>query len=101
MQWMIDKETQTKLITAGKGGVPIRTSSFSMPQLGGDKAAYYDAMKSTLAVAVAKPKAPKIFQIYDALGPIVQQVGQGKLTPAEGAKEGQAAMLAICKACLL
>jgi multiple sugar transport system substrate-binding protein len=101
MQWMIDKATQTKLITAGKGGVPMRTSSFAMPQFGGDKAALYAAMKSTFAVAEAQPKVPKIFEIYDALGPIVQQVGQGKLTPAEGAKQGQAAMLAICKACLL
>jgi len=101
MQWMIDKDTQAKLIAAGKGGVPIRTSSFASPILGGAQAAFYGAMKNTLAVAEAKPKAPKIFEIYDALGPIVQQVGQGKLSPAEGAKQGQAKMLAICKACLL
>jgi len=101
LQWMIDKDTQAKLITAGKGGVPIRSSSFAMAELGGDKAAFYGAMKSTLEVAQAKPKVPKIFEIYDALGPIVQQVGQGKLSPEEGAKQGQAKMLAICKTCLL
>ncbi len=101
MQWMIDKDTQAKLIAAGKGGVPIRQSSFAMAELGGAKAAFYGAMKSTLDVAESKPKAPKIFEIYDALGPIVQQVGQGKVSPAEGAKQGQAKMLAICKACLL
>ncbi len=101
MQWMIDKDTQAKLITAGKGGVPIRKSSFTMPELGGANSVFYGAMKSNLAVAEAKPKAPKIFQIYDALGPIVQQVGQGKLSPAEGAKQGQAKMLTICKSCLL
>jgi multiple sugar transport system substrate-binding protein len=101
MQWMIDKNTQTKLLEAGKGGVPIRTSSFAMPQLGGEKAAFYAAMKSTLQVAESKPRAPKIFEIYDALGPIVQQIGQGKLTPEEGARLGQAKMLAICTTCLL
>lgn len=101
MQWMIDKTTQTKLLEAGKGGVPIRSSSFTMPQFSGEKAAFYGAMKSTMQVAESKPRAPKIFEIYDALGPVVQQVGQGKLTPEEGAKQGQAKMLAICKTCLL
>lgn len=101
LQWMIDKQTQAKLIEAGKGGVPIRTSSFSMPAFSGTQAAFYNAMKSTMQVAESKPKAPKIFELYDALGPIVQQVGQGKLTPAEGAKQGQAKMLSICTSCLL
>lgn len=101
MQWLIEKDTQTKLIEAGKGGVPIRTSTFKMPQFGGANAAFYGAMKSSLDVVQAMPKAPKIFEIYDALGPIVQQVGQGKLTPEQGAKQGQEKMLAICKQCLL
>lgn len=101
LQWMVEKSTQQKLIEAGKGGVPIRASSFAMPQLGGANAAFYTAMKDTMSVMKAKPKAPKIFEIYDALGPIVQQVGQGKLTPEEGARQGQDKMLAICKKCLL
>lgn len=101
MQWSIDKATQTKLIEAGKGGVPIRQSSFALPQFQGPMASLYQAMNDTLKVAVSKPKAPKMFEIYDALGPIVQQVGQGKLSAEEGARQGQAKMLAICKACLL
>lgn len=101
MQWMIDKETQKKLIEAGNGGVPIRTSSFAMPQFGGSHANFYNAMKSTLDVVQAKPKVPKIFEIYDALGPIVQQVGLGKLTPEQGAQQGQEKMLAICRKCTL
>lgn len=101
MQWMIDKGTQARLIEAGKGGVPIRQSSFAMPQFQGSMASLYQAMQSTMQVALAKPKSPKIFEIYDALGPIVQQVGQGKISPEEGAKQGQAKMLAICKTCLL
>lgn len=101
LQWMVEKETQKKLIEAGKGGVPMRSSSFAMPQFGGTQAAFYAAMKNTMSVLRAKPKVPKIFEIYDALGPIVQQVGQGKLTPEEGAKLGQEKMLAICSKCLL
>ncbi len=102
MQWMVDKETQRKLMEVGSGGVPIRASSFALPQLtSGPLTPLFGAMKSTLEVAVAKPKAPKIFEIYDALGPIVQQVGLGKLTPEQGAKLGQAKMLEICKKCLL
>lgn len=102
LQWMIDKDTQRKLIEAGGGGVPIRNSTFQLPQMTkGPGAPLFAAMKSTLEVGVAKPKVPKIFEIYDALGPIVQQVGLGKLTPEEGAKLGQEKMLAICKKCLL
>lgn len=100
MQWMVDKDTQKKLIDAGGGGVPIRQSTFkSLP--GGSQAAFYGAMKSTFEVAKAVPKSAKIFEIYDALGPIVQQVGQGKISPEDGAKQGQEKMLAICKKCLL
>jgi multiple sugar transport system substrate-binding protein len=101
LQWMIDKDTQKKLVEAGKGGVPIRASSFAMPQFSGTQAAFYGAMKDTMTVMKAKPKAPKIFEIYDALGPIVQQVGQGKLTPEAGAKLGQEKLLAICTKCTL
>ena len=58
-------------------------------------------MKNTMEVAVAKPKAPKLFEIYDALNPIVQEVGLGKITPEAAAKAGQAKMLAICASCTL
>lgn len=101
MQWMIEASTQKLLIEAGKGGVPIRRSSFGLPELGGEKADFYAAMKNTLDVAVAKPKVPKIFEIYDALGPIVQEVGLGRITPEAAAKDGQAKMLKICEKCTL
>jgi multiple sugar transport system substrate-binding protein len=101
LQWMIEKSTQTQLMEAGKGGVPVRGSTFAMPMFGGQQAALYTAMKASVGDMVAKAKAPKIFEIYDALGPVVQQVGQGKITPAEGAKQGQEKMLAICKKCVI
>ena len=99
LQWMAEKDTQKKLIAAGKGGVPNRTSSFALPEM--TNSTFYSAMKSTMGGLSAKPKAPRIFELYDALGPIVQQIGQGKLTPEQGAKLGQEKMLAICKKCLL
>jgi multiple sugar transport system substrate-binding protein len=101
LQWMIEKNTQNQLIEAGNGGVPMRMSTYARPELGGAHANFYAAMKDTMSVMVAKPKIPKILEIYDALGPIVQQVGQGKLTPQEGAKAGQEKMLAICTKCAL
>lgn len=101
LQWMIEKDTQARLMEAGKGGVPVRTSTFAMPLFGGTQAPFYGAMKASLGDVLAKPKAPKIFEIYDALGPVVQQVGQGKITPAEGARLGQEKMLAICRKCVL
>jgi multiple sugar transport system substrate-binding protein len=102
VQWMVEKSTQKKLIEAGKGGVPVRTSSFSMPELSqGPLSSLYAAMKNTMEVAVAKPKVPKMFEIYDALNPIVQQVGLGKISPEAAAKAGQEKMLAICTKCTL
>jgi len=102
LQWMVEKSTQKKLIEAGKGGVPVRTSSFAMPEIAkGPSASLFAAMKSTMEVAVAKPRVPKIFEIYDALHPLVQQVGLGKITPEAAAKAGQEKMLAICAKCTL
>ena len=101
MQWMIDKETQAKLVEAGAGGVPIRRSSFDLPQFAGARSALYSAMRDTFEVALSKPRAPKIFEIYDALGPLLQQVGQGRLAPADAARQGQQKMIAICTSCLL
>ena len=102
LQWMVEKSTQQRLITAGKGGVPMRASSFAYPELSkGANVSLFNAMKNTMEVAVAKPKAPKLFEIYDALNPIVQEVGLGKITPEAAAKAGQAKMLAICASCTL
>ena len=55
----------------------------------------------SLAAGRSKPRAPKIYEIYDALGGLVQEVGLGKVSPADAAKMGQEAMLAICEKCLL
>lgn len=97
LQWLSDKSTQAELIAKGAGGVPIRQSSFDLPALQDPgKASLYAAMKDTLEVLPAKPKLPKFFEIDNALGPIVQQVGLGRLTPEEAAKQGQAKLEAIC-----
>jgi len=102
LQWLVDKKTQAELIATGKGGVPIRTSSWDLPVIkDSPNKSLFEAMKSTLAVATAKPKLPKYYELYDALSGIAQEVGLGKLSPADGAKKGQAEMLKLCKTCLL
>ncbi len=102
MQWMVDKQTQAKLLTQGNGGVPIRKSSYGLPVMQAPaKASLYAAMQDTMSIAVAKPKMPRFFEINDALSPIVQQVGLGTLTPEAAAKAGQQKLLAICQQCTL
>lgn len=102
LQWLAGKGLQTKLIEAGKGGVPIRNSSWALPVMqDGPLAGLFAAMKSSLEVAEGKPKMPDFYELYDVLTGISQEIGLGSLTPAEGAAKGQAAMLAICKTCLL
>lgn len=97
MQWLTDKKQQATLLEAGKGGVPIRESSWSMPVLkDAANATLFTAMKASLDVAAAKPRLPKYLEMSDALSGIVQQVGLGKLTPEQGAAEGQKALVRIC-----
>jgi multiple sugar transport system substrate-binding protein len=58
-------------------------------------------MSNTLEVAVAKPKLPKFFEIYDALTPLIQEVGLGSLSPEDAVKQGQQKLLDICSKCTL
>lgn len=102
LQWLADKRQQDRLIELGEGGVPIRESSWALPVL--EESAnktLYSAMRSTLDVSTAKPKMPRYFEIYDVMGGIAQEVGLGRITPEEGAAQGQEALMQICDACLL
>ncbi|SMF37403.1 carbohydrate ABC transporter substrate-binding protein, CUT1 family [Tistlia consotensis] len=102
LQWLVEKQQQTKLLEAGQGGVPIRESSWSLPVMqDGPLAGMFKAMKSSLEVTTGKPKMPKFYELYDALTGISQEIGLGKLSPAEGAAKAQKAMLGICDPCLL
>jgi multiple sugar transport system substrate-binding protein len=102
LQWLVEKKQQDKLIEVGRGGVPVRESSWNAPLLKeGQLKGLFVAMRESLDVAEAKPKMPKFFEVYDALTGISQEIGLGKLTPEAGAAKGQAEMLKICSKCLL
>jgi multiple sugar transport system substrate-binding protein len=102
LQWLVEKKQQDKLIEVGKGGVPVRESSWSAPLLNDGKLkGLFTAMRGSLEVAEAKPKMPKFFELYDALTGIAQEIGLGKLTPEAGAAKAQAEMLKICTKCVL
>lgn len=102
LQWLVDKAQQQKLIAALGGGVPIRTSSWDLPQIKDTpNPTLYAAMRETLAFSSAKPKMPKFFEVYDALGSIAQEVGLGRITPEQAAKTGQEQMVRLCgRTCL-
>ncbi|MFK8251355.1 extracellular solute-binding protein [Ancylobacter terrae] len=104
LQWLADKRQQDKLIELGKGGVPVRESSWALPAMkDGPNPTLFAAMKSSLDVATARPKMEKYPEMFDAMSGIAQQVGLGKMTPEQGAKEGQAILMKLCggKSCLL
>jgi multiple sugar transport system substrate-binding protein len=101
LQWLVSKKVQEKLIDLGKGGVPIRTSSWTLPAIKDGNATFYTAMRASLDAATAKPKMPKFFEIYDALTAIAQEAGLGRIKPEDAAKKGQAEMLRLCTKCLL
>ena len=102
IQWMAEKSTQKALLAAGKGGVPIRNSSWSDPALtNSNLAGLFEAMRGSMKGGVAEPKLPRQLEMGDAMNGIIQQVGLKSMTPAEGAKALQAALMAICEKCLL
>jgi multiple sugar transport system substrate-binding protein len=103
LQWMVDRDTQAKLAQKMDGAVPSRESAWSLPiykdhpLLG----SLFKAMQDSLVAGQSKPRAPKIYEIYDALGGLVQEVGLGTVSPEQAAKVGQESMLRICEQCLL
>lgn len=102
MQWMVDRKTQAQLMEMGGGGVPIRTSGFELPIMQqAERQPLYNAMAASLTHVHAKPKAPKFFEIDNAMAPLVQQVGIGRLSAEEALKQGQKKLLSICSECLL
>jgi multiple sugar transport system substrate-binding protein len=102
LEWLADKKQQDKLIALRMGGVPIRESSWALPAIRDNpNKTLFAAMESTLEISSAKPKMPKYYELYDMLSSIAQEVGLGKLSPADAAKKGQAEMLKLCTTCLL
>ena len=97
LQWMADKKTQAKLADALGGGVAMRSSSWELPAFKESRLApLYVAMQETLTFMEGKPRVPKIYQIFDALSGLMQEVGLGQITPGEATKRGQEALVKIC-----
>ncbi len=102
LQWMVDKATQAKLAEQLGGAVPSRNSLWDLPVYKESRLApLFAAMRGSLEIGQAKPRAPKIYEVYDALGGLMQEVGLGKVSPQDAVKIGQKALLAICESCLL
>ena len=103
LQWMVEKSTQQQYFDkSGGAGVPIRNSTWSLPVVKESRfAPLYVAMRDSLKYGIAKPKAPKIYEVMDVLVGLVQEVGLGKKTAEQALKEGQEKVLAICAKCTL
>jgi multiple sugar transport system substrate-binding protein len=99
---MVDKSTQIKLAERLGGAVPSRSSLWDTEVYKGSSfAPLFAAMRGSLERGLAKPRAPKIYEVYDALGGLMQEVGLGKVSPQDALKIGQKALLDICEKCLL
>ena len=103
LQWMVEKSTQQQYFDKSAGaGVPIRNSTWALPVVKESRfAPLYVAMRDSLKYGIAKPKAPKIYEVMDVLVGLVQEVGLGKKTAEQAMKEGQEKVLAICAKCIL
>lgn len=94
LQWMVSPETQRKFLESGVG-IPIRPREFRLVE-DGPRANLYEAVRSSLEVAQSFPTVPEMFEIFDQINLIQQQVGQGETSPQDGAAELQSQMEEIC-----
>jgi multiple sugar transport system substrate-binding protein len=102
LQWMVDKTTQKDLISSLGGGVPVRNSSWSLPEIeNSPNASLFKAMRESLKHGYAKPKAPKLYEIADIAGATLQEIGTGKITAQQGMKAAQEKVVRICQKCFL
>lgn len=98
LQWMADKQTRAKLADVLGGGVAMRKSSWELPAFKNSHLApLYQAMEESLSFVEGKPRVPKIYQIFDAMSGLMQEVGLGKITAEEATKRGQDALVEICE----
>ena len=76
----------------------MRKSSWELPAFTESHLApLYEAMEQSLSFVEGKPRVPKIYQIFDALSGLMQEVGLGQITAEEAAKRGQEALVEICE----
>lgn len=102
LQWMVDKSTQKDLIGSLGGGVPVRNSSWSLPQIkDSPNASLFKAMSESLKYGYAKPRAAKLYEIADVAGATLQDIATGKITAAQGMKAAQEKVVGICQKCFL
>jgi multiple sugar transport system substrate-binding protein len=102
LQWMVDKTTQKELISSLGGGVPVRNSSWSLPEIkDSPNASLFKAMRDSLKYGYAKPKAPKLYEIADVAGATLQEIATGKITAEQGMKAAQEKVMRICQKCFL
>ena len=102
LQWMVDKTTQKDLISSLGGGVPVRNSSWSLPEIeNSPNASLFKAMRESLKYGYAKPKAPKLYEIADVAGATLQEIATGKISAEQGMKAAQEKVVRICQKCFL
>ncbi|HEY1361018.1 MAG TPA: extracellular solute-binding protein [Xanthobacteraceae bacterium] len=102
LQWMADKGTQTALTEMLGGGVPIRNSLWDTPTLkNSPNASLFKAMQESMKYGYAKPRAPKIYEIYDVMGATLQDIATGKVSAEQGMKAAQEKISTICQKCFL
>jgi ABC-type glycerol-3-phosphate transport system substrate-binding protein len=102
VQWVADKSTQQELFAALGGGVPVRKSSWDLPQIKSSaNPTLFAAMRQSMTYGYAKPKAPKLYEIADVVGAGLQDIATGKVNAADGMKAIQAKVAAMCQKCFL
>ncbi|SON55689.1 Maltose-binding periplasmic protein [Hartmannibacter diazotrophicus] len=101
LQWAIEKSTQEKFLSSGVG-VPMRNSSWPLLIKDDNRLAnLYEAMQGSMKGITATLKMPRFFEVSDVMNRIFQQVGLGKVTPEDAAKQLQQEVSAICDPCVL
>lgn len=97
LQWLVDKQTQSRLAEDLGAWVPVRDSAWGQPVFTESRfAGLYDAMRQAVSVSLARPRVPATFEIFGLMNGIVQRVALGQITAAEGLADAQSQIEDIC-----
>lgn len=96
LQWLVSPSTQEKWLNSGVG-MPVRQDSLESPTLTeGPRANLYEAVKGSLKYGSPWEKGPKLYEAFDAVNRMQQEVGQGNAEPQEALEKLQGELEEIC-----
>lgn len=96
LQWLVSPEVQEEWLAAGTG-MPVLQASLESPTLTkGERADLFAAVKGVMENGRPWEHGPSLYEAFDAINRMQQEVGMGRATPEEALEVLQADLEEIC-----